>query len=60
MLSVDQKDPKQMADHLLQEAGVGASVHAALEAEKAILSKNTSACLYWREVIKIIDHRKLD
>lgn len=55
MLNISNKDPKQMAEFLKAKDGRQAPVRAAVEAKNAILKADMSACLYWNQVIKIID-----
>jgi hypothetical protein len=52
------RDPKTIADVLLDRYGIHAEYEAALRAQQAIDRHDLSGCLIWREVLKILKQAK--
>jgi len=55
MSDYDALDPKQAAERLRSQYESSAIFQAYCEAYKAIEENNISRCLFWREVIKILE-----
>ncbi len=55
MFDISELDPKIAADKLRSEYKAGALFQASCQAYEAIEKNDISKCLFWREVLKILD-----
>jgi len=55
MPDIDKQTPMQMAANLHQKYDARAIFQASIEAYVAIEKKDIYACLFWNEVLKILD-----